>query len=105
LRRAPLSQDWYIDLVIPCGSNALVREIQRIAVMGHADGPGICAIYVTRTSPQMGEKAKLVVVPIFSSPSDRSVACNAVETLLVHELFCDDPMISNTYRTRFYPPA
>ena len=58
---ALLSQDRYIDLVIPRGSNALVREIQhntRIAVMGHADG--ICAIYLDESADR--EKAKRVVV-------------------------------------------
>ena len=58
---ALLSQDRYIDLVIPRGSNALVREIQqstRIAVMGHADG--LCAIYLDESADR--EKAKRVVV-------------------------------------------
>lgn len=56
-----LSQDQYIDLVIPRGSNALVREIQhstRIPVMGHADG--LCAIYLDESADR--EKAKRVVV-------------------------------------------
>ena len=38
---ALLELDQYIDLVIPRGSNSLVRNIQnstRIPVMGHADG-------------------------------------------------------------------
>jgi len=42
-----LEQDKYIDLVIPRGSNSLVKSIQhstRIPVMGHADG--LCCIYV-----------------------------------------------------------
>ena len=58
---ALLSQDQYIDLVIPRGSNALVREIQhstRIPVMGHADG--LCAIYLDKSADR--EKAKRVVV-------------------------------------------
>ncbi|CAK9052868.1 unnamed protein product, partial [Durusdinium trenchii] len=41
-----LKQDKYIDLVIPRGSNELVRSIKdasRIPVLGHADG--ICAVY------------------------------------------------------------
>ena len=45
--QALLHEDRYIDLVIPRGSNALVRNIQREArmpVMGHADG--LCAAYV-----------------------------------------------------------
>jgi len=58
---ALLAQDRYIDLVIPRGSNALVREIQRgtrIPVMGHADG--LCAIYLDESADK--EKAKRVVV-------------------------------------------
>jgi acyl-CoA reductase-like NAD-dependent aldehyde dehydrogenase len=58
---ALLDQDRYIDLVIPRGSNALVRSIQqstRIAVMGHADG--LCAIYLDESADR--EKAKRIVV-------------------------------------------
>lgn len=54
-------QDRYVDLVIPRGSNALVRDIQRgtrIPVMGHADG--LCAIYLDESADR--EKAKRVVV-------------------------------------------
>jgi len=42
-----LKQDRYIDLVIPRGSNSLVRSIQNstsIPVMGHADG--LCSVYL-----------------------------------------------------------
>lgn len=48
---ALLEQDRYIDLVIPRGSNALVRSIQRqsrMPVMGHADG--LCAVYLDQTA-------------------------------------------------------
>ena len=48
-----LSQDRYIDLVIPRGSNSLVKSIQnasRIPVMGHADG--ICAVYVDASADE-----------------------------------------------------
>ncbi|KAH9975674.1 gamma-glutamyl phosphate reductase [Lactifluus volemus] len=78
---ALLDQDRYIDLVIPRGSNALVRSIQqstRIAVMGHADG--LCAIYLDESADR--EKAKRIVV---DAKIDYPAACNAVETLLVHE--------------------
>ena len=56
-----LQQDKYIDLVIPRGSNALVRSIQRsthIPVMGHADG--ICAIYLDE-STSLKKAIKVVV--------------------------------------------
>jgi len=56
-----LSQDRYIDLVIPRGSNSLVKSIQndsRIPVMGHADG--LCAVYVDESAVE--KKAINVVV-------------------------------------------
>ena len=55
-----LSFDQYIDLVIPRGSNALVRNIQnntRIPVMGHADG--LCNIFIDESARL--EKAVRVV--------------------------------------------
>jgi glutamate-5-semialdehyde dehydrogenase len=56
-----LKLDQYIDLVIPRGSNSLVRNIQnntRIPVMGHADG--LCSVYLDETAEF--EKAIRVVV-------------------------------------------
>ncbi|CAK5267309.1 unnamed protein product [Mycena citricolor] len=76
-----LSLDQYIDLVIPRGSNALVRNIQnntRIPVMGHADG--LCHVYLDESAD--AEKAARVVV---DSKIDYPSACNAVETLIVHK--------------------
>ncbi|GAA5879659.1 hypothetical protein JCM16303_004121 [Sporobolomyces ruberrimus] len=76
-----LAQDRYIDLVIPRGSNSLVKSIQndsRIPVMGHADG--LCAVYVDESA--LEKKAVNVVV---DSKTTYTAACNAAETLLVHE--------------------
>ncbi|BGP56415.1 hypothetical protein JCM8202_001845 [Rhodotorula sphaerocarpa] len=76
-----LSQDRYIDLVIPRGSNSLVKSIQngtRIPVMGHADG--LCAVFVDESAVE--EKAINVVV---DSKTTYTAACNAAETLLIHE--------------------
>ena len=56
-----LDQDRYIDLVIPRGSNSLVKSIQngtRIPVMGHADG--LCAVYLDE-SAVLAKAAKVVV--------------------------------------------
>ncbi|KAK0202745.1 gamma-glutamyl phosphate reductase [Desarmillaria ectypa] len=76
-----LGLDRYIDLVIPRGSNSLVKNIQsntRIPVMGHADG--LCSVYLDETADV--EKAVRVVV---DSKTDYPSACNAAEFLIVHE--------------------
>ncbi|KAF1356660.1 gamma-glutamyl phosphate reductase [Delphinella strobiligena] len=71
----------YIDLVIPRGSNDLVRHCQRMAhmpVLGHADG--LCHYYIHPDAN--AEMASSVIV---DSKTDYPAACNALETLLVHE--------------------
>ncbi|EMD38826.1 hypothetical protein CERSUDRAFT_112557 [Gelatoporia subvermispora B] len=78
---ALLQLDRYIDLVIPRGSNSLVRNIQnstRIPVMGHADG--LCSVYLDESADL--QKAVRVVL---DSKTDYPAACNAAETLVVHE--------------------
>lgn len=58
---ALLSQDRYIDLVMPRGGAALVRSIKdqtKIPVMGHADG--LCHLYLDESAVK--EKAERVVV-------------------------------------------
>ena len=77
---ALLRLDGLVDLIIPRGSNELVRFIQdntRIPVLGHADG--ICHLYVD--SAASVEKAVRVAV---DSKSQYPAACNAIETLLLH---------------------
>lgn len=76
-----LAQDKYIDLVIPRGSNALVRNIKentKIPVLGHADG--ICSIYIDKSADL--DKACRIVV---DSKTNYPAGCNAVEQLLIHE--------------------
>lgn len=76
-----LTQDKYIDLVIPRGSNELVRTIKsstKIPVMGHADG--ICSIYIDKDVDK--EMAGNVVV---DSKVNYPAGCNAVETVLVNK--------------------
>ncbi|KAJ7625648.1 gamma-glutamyl phosphate reductase [Roridomyces roridus] len=76
-----LALDQYIDLVIPRGSNSLVSSIQnntKIPVMGHADG--LCSVYLDESADV--EKAVRVVL---DSKTDYPSACNATETLIVHE--------------------
>ncbi|KAK4574151.1 glutamate-5-semialdehyde dehydrogenase [Recurvomyces mirabilis] len=71
----------YIDLVIPRGSNELVSYCQRKAhmpVLGHADG--LCTIYIHSDADK-----EMCVNVVVDSKTDYPAACNAVETLLVHE--------------------
>jgi glutamate-5-semialdehyde dehydrogenase len=76
-----LALDQYIDLVVPRGSNELVRYIKdhtKIPVLGHADG--LCAIYIHSDAD-----ADMAVKVILDSKCGYPAACNAVETLLVHD--------------------
>ena len=76
-----LTMDKYIDLIIPRGGNALVKYVKentKIPVMGHADG--ICHIYIDE-SADLNTAASICVDAKVQYPS----ACNAVETILVHE--------------------
>ncbi|ODA80358.1 hypothetical protein RJ55_03316 [Drechmeria coniospora] len=76
-----LSQDRYIDLVIPRGSNELVRAVKadtRIPVLGHADG--LCSIYLTADAD--AQKAARAIV---DAKTSYPAACNSVETLLVQD--------------------
>jgi glutamate-5-semialdehyde dehydrogenase len=76
-----LSLDQYIDLVIPRGSNELVRYIKsstKIPVLGHADG--LCSIYLERSA-----EVDMAVRVILDSKTSYPAACNSVETLLVED--------------------
>ena len=76
-----LTLEKYIDLVIPRGSNSFVRYVMdntRIPVIGHSDG--ICSVYVDENADL--EKALPIVI---DSKTQYPAACNAAETILVHE--------------------
>lgn len=78
-----LKCDEYINLIIPRGGNNLVKYIKentKIPVLGHANG--ICHIFVDE-SADIDMASKVVIDAKTQYPS----ACNAVETLLIHENF------------------
>ncbi len=77
---ALLKLDGLVDLIIPRGSNALVRFIQdntRIPVLGHADG--ICHLYVDAAA-DLQQALRIAL----DSKTQYPAACNAIETLLLH---------------------
>ena len=77
---ALLHLDGLVDLIIPRGSNELVRFIQdntRIPVLGHADG--VCHLYVD----QEVDVPQAIRVAL-DAKTQYPAACNAIETLLLH---------------------
>ena len=78
---ALLRLEGLVDLIIPRGSNALVRYIQdhtRIPVLGHADG--LCHLYIDAAA-DLEQALRLTL----DSKTQYPAACNAIETLLVHQ--------------------
>lgn len=76
-----LNLDQDVNLIIPRGSNEFVRFVQentRIPVLGHAEG--ICHLYVD----QAADVAQAVEIAV-DSKIQYPAACNAVETILVHD--------------------
>jgi glutamate-5-semialdehyde dehydrogenase len=76
-----LALDQYLDLIIPRGSNQLVRFIKehtKIPVLGHADG--ICHIYVDEAAD-----LEMAMRVCYDAKVQYPAVCNAMETLLVHE--------------------
>ena len=72
-----------LDLIIPRGSNELVRNIQKntqVPVLGHADG--LCHVYLD----QAADEKKSIEVAL-DAKLDYPAVCNAVETLLVHQKY------------------
>lgn len=81
-----LKLDSYVDLIIPRGSNSFVRFVQentRIPVLGHADG--ICHLYIDKAA----DIPKAIALTI-DSKTQYPAACNAIETLLVHQAIARD---------------
>jgi glutamate-5-semialdehyde dehydrogenase len=94
--RKLLALDDLVDLVIPRGSNELVRSIQedtRIPVLGHA--AGICHTYVHSDAD-----VKMAVRVCHDAKCQYPAVCNAMETLLVHRDIAAEflPRMAQKYR-------
>lgn len=76
-----VSLNEHIDLIIPRGSNELVKSIKQQAkmtpVLGHAEG--ICHVYLDQELDE-DEAIRIALDSKCNYPS----ACNAMETLLIH---------------------
>ena len=76
-----LNLEKYINLIIPRGSNELVKFIQentKIPVLGHADG--ICHLFI-----DIEANLEMALSVALDSKIQYPAACNAIETLLVHK--------------------
>jgi len=76
-----LNLENFINLIIPRGSNELVKFIQdntRIPVLGHADG--ICHLFIDNEA-----NLEMALSVALDSKIQYPAACNAIETLLVHK--------------------
>ena len=78
---AMLNLEKYINLIIPRGSNELVKFIQEnttIPVLGHADG--ICHLYI-----DIEVNLEMALSVALDCKIQYPAACNAIETLLIHK--------------------
>jgi len=73
----------YIDLMVPRGGSALINHVRSNATMPVvAHDKGLCHIYVHEDA----DTSKVIPL-ILNAKVQRPSACNAVETLLVHEKY------------------
>jgi len=93
-----LKEDENINLIVPRGSNEFVKYIQentRIPVLGHSEG--ICHGYIDSKA----DKNKAIAVAL-DSKLQYPAACNAMETLLIHEDIAKDilPSLVEKFRSK-----
>ncbi len=85
-----LKQDQYINLIVPRGSNQFVRFVQdntRIPVLGHSEG--LCHVYIDD-----GADIEKAIRVALDAKLQYAAACNAMETLLVHQAIAPEVLPS-----------
>ena len=88
---ALLALDDCVDLVIPRGGASLVSFVKshtRIPVLAHADG--VCHAYLDAEYGGVSNLANMIDL-VRDAKCDYPAACNALETLLVHEGLLQQP--------------
>ncbi|MFH2093621.1 MAG: glutamate-5-semialdehyde dehydrogenase [Pseudomonadota bacterium] len=93
-----LQLDHAVDLIIPRGSNEFVKYIMdntNIPVLGHADG--ICHLYIDKLADP-----SMAVALAVDSKCQYVAVCNAIETILVHQIIADTvlPMLQHALESQ-----
>ncbi|MBN2964622.1 glutamate-5-semialdehyde dehydrogenase [Sulfurospirillum sp. T05] len=81
-----IRQDAYVDLIIPRGGEGLIRFVSQnatVPVVKH--DKGVCHTYVDKEA-NLDQAMEIVL----NAKCQRPSACNALETLLVHEAIASD---------------
>lgn len=84
-----LKLDQYIDLMVPRGGSSLVKHVKENATMPVvAHDKGLCHMYIH--SDANSDEAVSIVL---NAKTQKTSACNALESLLIHENFKGTPEI------------
>lgn len=85
-----IKEDKFVDLIVPRGGEALIRFISEnssIPVIKH--DRGLCHIYVDKDA-NLSKVSSIVI----NAKCQRPSACNAMETLLIHEDIAQNLLVS-----------
>lgn len=76
-----LKADQYIDVIIPRGSENLIRHVRQNSTIPMIEtGRGVCHIFIDEFADE-NKSAKI----IFNAKTQRPGVCNALDTMIIHE--------------------